>query len=94
MLETSKIDEIKRTISELKKAESDVVSLEAEMNMVKKQATEIFKKYNMKGFSDIPVLENKLSELENSLLEHQQQAISYIEKVNSIKQETESILIG
>lgn len=94
MLETSKIDEIKRTISELKKAESDAVSLEAEMNMVKKQATEIFKKYNMKGFSDIPVLENKLSELENSLLEHQQQAIAYIEKVNSIKQETESILIG
>lgn len=94
MLETSKIDEIKRTISGLKKAESDVVSLEAEMNMVKKQATEIFKKYNMKGFSDIPVLENKLSELENSLLEHQQQAIAYIEKVNSIKQETESILIG
>lgn len=94
MLETSKIDEIKRTISELKKAESDVVSLEAEMNMVKKQATEIFKKYNMKGFSDIPVLEHKLGELENSLLEHQQQAIAYIEKVNSIKQETESILIG
>ena len=94
MLETSKIDEIKRTISELKKAESDVVSLEAEMNMVKKQATEIFKKYNMKGFSDISVLEHKLSELENSLLEHQQQAIAYIEKVNSIKQETESILIG
>ena len=94
MLENSKIDEIKRTISELKKAESDVVSLEAEMNMVKKQATEIFKKYNMKGFSDIPILEKKLEELESSLLEHQQQAIAYIEKVNSIKQETESILIG
>lgn len=94
MLGNSKIEEIKKTISELKRAENDVVSLEAEMNMVKKQATEIFKKHNMKGFSDIPVLEKKLESLEQELLEHQKQAIEYISKVDSIKQETEGILIG
>ena len=94
MLENNKIEEIKKTISELKRAESDEVSLEAEMNMVKKQATEIFKKYNMKGFSDISVLEKKLESLEQELLEYQKQAIEYISKVDSIKQETEGILIG
>ena len=48
----------------------------------------------MKGFSDITVLEKKLEELEGQLLSEQQKAIEYIDKVNSIKQETESILIG
>lgn len=94
MLEEAKIEDIKRTISNLKKAENDAVSLEAELNLVKKQATEIFKKHGMKGFSDIPVLEKKLEELEAQLLSEQQKAIEYIDKVNSIKQETESILIG
>ena len=48
----------------------------------------------MKGFSDISVLEKKLESLEQELLEHQKQAIEYISKVDSIKQETEGILIG
>ena len=94
MLETREIEDIKRTLGSLKEAENVVVSLEAEMNLVKKQATELFKKHSIKGFSELPVLEDKLAKMEEVVRTNNEEAIAYIEKVNKVKQETESILIG
>lgn len=88
------IEEVKRTVESLKKAEQDVVSLKAEMNMVKKQAKEIFEKYSMKGFSDISILQDKLKKAEEDITISQKEAEEFIMEVNKIKQQTENILMG
>ena len=94
MLEKEEIQRIERTFSALKKAENDVAALEAEMNMVKKQAKEIFEKYNLKGFSDVSKLEALLKEREEQLLKMEEDAKTFISEVNKVKEEKENILLG
>ena len=88
------IEEVKRTIENLKKAEQHVVSLNAEMAMVKKQAREIFDKYGLKGFSDVPKLQEKLHAVEAELTQEQEQAEQYITEVNKVKERVENTLVG
>lgn len=88
------VDKVKKVINDLKQAEADAVKLKAEMDVVKKQATEIFKKYGIKGFSEMNVLEEKLKQAEQDVAFSTQQAMDYIAQVNQIKQETENVLIG
>lgn len=88
------VDKVKKVINDLKQAEADAVKLKAEMDVVKKQATEIFKKYSIKGFAEMSVLEEKLKQAETDVAEATQQATEYIAQVNQIKQETENVLIG
>lgn len=94
MLEQREIDRIRKTFSDLKRAESDATALEAEVNLVKKQAKEIFAKYDMKGFSDISKLEELLKEREEQLLKMEEDAKTFISEVNRVKEEKENILLG
>lgn len=94
MLEKEEIQRIEKTFNALKKAENDVAALEAEMNMVKKQAKEIFEKYNLKGFSDVSKLEALLKEREEQLLKMEEDAKTFISEVNKVKEEKENILLG
>ena len=56
MLEQQELDRINKTFSDLKKAENEVVAIEAEVGVIKKQAKEIFTKYGLTGFGDIDKL--------------------------------------
>lgn len=94
MLTDKDIERVKDTFTRFKKAETDAVSLEAELNMLKKQAVVLFKKYNIKGFSEIPKLNEKLEELDNSILEEEKKALAYIEQINKVREEKENILVG
>ena len=88
------VEKVKKVINDLKQAEAHAVKLKAEMDVVKKQATEIFKKHRIKGFAEMNVLEDKLKQAEQDVAVSTQQAVDYIAQVNQIKQETENVLIG
>ena len=62
MLEQQELDRINKTFSDLKKAENEVVAIEAEVGVIKKQAKEIFTKYGLTGFGDIDKLKETLNQ--------------------------------
>ena len=64
------------------------------LDKMKKQAREIFDKYGLKGFSDVPKLQEKLHAVEAELTQEQEQAEQYITEVNKAKEQVENTLVG
>ena len=87
MLEQQELDRINKTFSDLKKAENEVVAIEAEVGVIKKQAKEIFTKYGLTGFGDI----DKLKEM---LKEREEQANLKLDEVKTIVEELKGMIIN
>ena len=94
MLEQQELDRINKTFSDLQRAENEVVAIEAEVGVIKKQAKEIFTKYGLTGFGDIDKLKEMLKEREEQILDMEKPATEYITAVNKVKEEKENILLG
>ena len=94
MLSNTDIEEYKRVIERYNKAVADENAMQAQLEVIKKQAQEILQKHGCKKMSDISILQNKLAEMEADIEKSKQEMLQYIEQVNAKKAEKDRILLG
>jgi uncharacterized protein (DUF885 family) len=94
MLSNTDIEEYKRVIEKYNKAVADENAMQAQLEVIKKQAQEILQKHGCKKMSDISILQNKLADMEADIEKSKQEMLQYIEQVNAKKAEKDRILLG
>ena len=94
MLSNSDIENHKKIVAQLNRAQADEQAMQAQLAMIKKQAQEILHKYGCKKMSDISTLQAKLSDMETEIKKNQEEMLAYIEEVNKKKEEKDRILLG
>lgn len=94
MLSNTDIEEYKRVIERYNKAVADENAMQAQLEVIKKQAQEILQKHGCKKMSDISILQNKLADMEAEIEKSKQEMLQYIEQVNAKKAEKDRILLG
>lgn len=94
MLSNSEVEEYKQMIDKYNKAVASEQAMQEQLSLLKKQAQEILAKYGLKKLSDINQLKTKLEEMETEIKESREAMITYIEAINSKKEEKSRILIS
>lgn len=94
MLSNAEIEEYKRTVEKYNKAVATEQAMQEQLSIIKKQAQEILAKYGCKKLSEISVLKDKLSQMEDEIKKGQEEMVEYIEKVNAKKEEKDRILMS
>lgn len=94
MLTEEEINEYKKTLEKGQKAQQELNTIEAEINVRKKQCIEKLKSYQCTSFKDIDTkLLPQLEEIENKIREHSKEVEEYIKYVNEKKEEKESLMM-
>lgn len=94
MLTEEEINNYKQLIEKGKKAEQELNSIEAEINVRKEQCIEKLKAHGCKKFSDIDtVLLPRLQEIEEKIKNHSTEIEEYIKYVNEKKEEKEQVIM-
>lgn len=94
MLSNTEIEEYKKVIERYNKAVADETAMQAQLDVIKKQAQEILQKHGCKKMGDISVLQEKLAGMESEIEKSKQEMLQYIEQVNAKKAEKDRILLG
>ena len=94
MLSNTDIEEYKRVIERYNKAVADENAMQAQLEVIKKQAQEILQKHGCKKMGEISVLQEKLAGMEAEIEKSKQEMLQYIEQVNAKKAEKDRILLG
>ena len=94
MLSNTEIEEYKKVIERYNKAGADETAMQAQLDVIKKQAQEILQKHGCKKMGDISVLQEKLAGMEAEIEKSKQEMLQYIEQVNAKKAEKDRILLG
>lgn len=94
MLSNTEIEEYKKVIERYNKAVADETAMQAQLDVIKKQAQEILQKHGCKKMGDISVLQEKLAGMEAEIEKSKQEMLQYIEQVNAKKAEKDRILLG
>ena len=94
MLSNTEIEEYKKVIERYNKAVADETAMQAQLDVIKKQAQEILQKHGCKKMGDISVLQEKLTGMESEIEKSKQEMLQYIEQVNAKKAEKDRILLG
>ena len=94
MLSNTEIEEYKKVIERYNKAVADETAMQAQLDVIKKQAQEILQKHGCKKMGDISVLQDKLAGMESEIEKSKQEMLQYIEQVNAKKAEKDRILLG
>ena len=94
MLSNTEIEEYKKVIERYNKAVADETAMQAQLDVIKKQAQEILQKHGCKKMGEISVLQEKLAGMEAEIEKCKQEMLQYIEQVNAKKAEKDRILLG
>jgi hypothetical protein len=94
MLSNTEIEEYKKVIERYNKAVADETAMQAQLDVIKKQAQEILQKHGCKKMGEISVLQEKLAGMEAEIEKSKQEMLQYIEQVNAKKAEKDRILLG
>ena len=94
MLNNTEIEEYKKVIERYNKAVADETAMQAQLDVIKKQAQEILQKHGCKKMGEISVLQEKLAGMEAEIEKSKQEMLQYIEQVNAKKAEKDRILLG
>jgi len=94
MLENNDIERYKKVVENYNKAVAAETAMQAQLDVIKKQAMEILAKYNCSSMKEIPALQFKLSELEEKIKTDEAAMLKYIAEINAKKEEKDKILLG
>lgn len=89
--EIQKFQQLKEEVEEANKKEQEMV---AELNQVKKNASELLKETGYTSLKDLPKIKEELETLATTIREDMKNAEEYIQYISKKEEEKEQILIG